>query len=116
MNRKLILERTVSFAFLVILCGGCAGKVDGTWKTDPEPKNQRSYLSKATFMKDKTFSAVARDGALILRLKGTYEYHGVHLRLKSPGWPDRIYTVSYRMIDKTLELSSDAGKIAMKRQ
>jgi len=113
---KRIQRTLVAGVALAIFCCGCSKTIVGNWKTDPEPQNEPFYITSATFKDDGSYSAVARSNSQMLPLKGTYEFDGMHLKLKTPGKPDRSYSASYMMVGPTLKLTSDGKKITMKKQ
>jgi hypothetical protein len=106
----------LSTLLMAIVCGGCSKQLVGNWKTDPEPRDEPYYISSATFKDDGTYSAVAKHNNDITPLKGTYEFDGMHLKLKTPGKPDRQYGATYMMMGPKLVLKADGKKVTMKKQ
>lgn len=104
-----------ALGFLVLACG-CSQAIVGTWKTDPEPKDEAFYITNAQFKDDGSYTAVAKQGDENVRLAGTYQFDGMNLKLITPGKPERKYGATYMMMGPTLELRQDGKKMTMKKQ
>src|SRR5262245_58671083 len=104
-------------ALLAVICVGCSKQIVGNWKTEPEPTGEPFYISSATFKEDGTYSAIAKHNSEITPFTGKYEFDGMHLKLMTPGKPDRKYGATYMMVGPKLELKSPEGKkVTMKKQ
>lgn len=114
--------RWMPFSLMVLLAvvfvgtAGCSSALVGTWKTDPIPKEDMSYIVQATFKADGNFEATARqDAETTTPLKGTYDFNGFKLTLKQPGKPEQVYDATYVMGGK-LDMKQGDKKYSMKKQ
>lgn len=104
----------LTFACL-ILATGCNQALHGTWKYEGEPEKEAFYIKTATFKDDNTCTAIAQKGEELVKLAGTYEFNGLHLKIKQPGKPDRDYDAKVWM-GNTLELKSNGKAQKLKKQ
>ena len=111
-------SRRLTIVILVLGIGavaGCNAALVGSWRTDPVPQGEKFYITTVTFKDDNTYTAAAKEGDQNVRLAGTYEFDGFHLKLKTPGKPDRSYGATVYM-NRTLKLSAGDKNVTMKKQ
>jgi hypothetical protein len=113
MNRNGV--RYLLTAILALTLGGCGGALVGSWKADAAPKDGDFFINTATFRDDGTYTAVAKKGEENVQLVGKYEFDGFHLKLKTPGKPERAYSATYYMNGK-LSISDGKTKQMLSKQ
>lgn len=112
------LRRTTGTVLILSIgwtLSGCNAVLRGTWKTDPIPEGEPFYIIEAQFKKDGTYVASAKKDGQNVALRGTYDFNGISLKLRSPGKPDRKYRAAY-VLGGTLKLSTADKKLTMKKR
>ena len=112
------LRRRIGMAVMAGLTAallGCSSALVGTWENASRPEGQPFYLHNATFKNDGTYTATAKQGEENVRLAGTYEFDGFHLKLKQPGKPERKYNAT-NVMGKKLEISDGKNKQTLNKK
>ncbi len=117
MFRSIVPKVGILFVAIGVMTTGCSSSLVGTWE-NPEPKADAGdfVINNATFKDDGTYVASARKGDETIRLAGTYEFDGFHLKLKTPGKPQRNYNATYMMMGPTLDLRDGDMKQSLKKK
>lgn len=102
-------------AFLGFLAG-CSQALVGTWENAGGSEDQAFVIQSATFKDDGSYVAAAKKGDEAVPLRGTWEFNGMELKLKSPGKPERVYKATYQMIPPMLHLQKDSTKQTLKKK